>query len=113
MENRKKKRNNKPQPIVGSSSSPSVLKDVPKMASIHIYRLMPNTDTEEVTNHLKPVAPKVAVHKLNSRYPSKYSSFQLTVNFENREAVMNPAIWPSGTKLNRFFHLRPATKPST
>ncbi|KAJ3660648.1 hypothetical protein Zmor_005087 [Zophobas morio] len=109
----KKKRNNKPQPIVGSSSSPSVLKAVPKMAYIHIYRLMPNTDTEEVTNHLKPIAPEVTVQKLNSRYPSEYSSFQLTVNFENREAVMNPAIWPSGTKLNRFFHLRPTTKPST
>ena len=109
-----KKKKNKPQPIVGSStSSAGLLKAAPKKAHIHIYRLMPDTNLEEVMNHIKPQAPEATVQKLNSRHPENYSSFQVTVDYENRESVMDPGIWPAGTRLNRFFHLRQNIKPST
>ncbi|KAJ3666567.1 hypothetical protein Zmor_002004 [Zophobas morio] len=109
-----KKKKNKSRAIVGSStSSTGLLEATPKKAYIHIYRLMPDISLEQIIDHIKPQAPEVTVQKLDSRHSKNYSSFQVTVNYENRESIMDPGIWLDGTRLNRSFHLRQKIKLST
>ncbi|KAK5645169.1 hypothetical protein RI129_006469 [Pyrocoelia pectoralis] len=100
-------------PIIGELelNSEILLKAAPKLAFLHVYRLHPDTKSDDVINFLKPTFSEVTCEQLRSVKPESYSSFKVTIDNSNLTKAMNPASWPKGTCINRFFHSKntPAT----
>lgn len=72
----------------------------------HVTKLHPETTAEELAKFLKSDLPKVRVEKLDSLHPESYSSFKIAVSEANEKKILNPSLWPSGCRINRFFHAR-------
>lgn len=89
------------------------LKAVPQVGYIHVYRLDPGTSEQAVSEYLKQFIPDCKCEILNSKHPEVYSSFKITVPLNDVEKVMNPNVWPVGTRVNRYFHRHSATKGPT
>ncbi|XP_015833986.2 uncharacterized protein LOC103312450 [Tribolium castaneum] len=92
--------------MIGSSAS-TVLKSVPKSAHLHLSRLDPDTKVENILDYIKPHVSKANCERLQSKNPTLYSSFKLSVPLGELEQVMNSSIWPCGVTINRFFFRRP------
>lgn len=69
----------------------------------HVTNFDIDTDRDHLCNYLKTFAPNIEVEKLNSKNPSKYSSFKLSLPVEESSAIIDSNIWPNGVILNRFF----------
>lgn len=72
----------------------------------HVYRLHPDTSAEDVKAYLESDFPGVQVEKLKSFSPTVYSSFKVTVREKDEQRILDAGLWPSGTRINRFFHSR-------
>lgn len=72
----------------------------------HVYRLHPDTTAEEVETYLKIDFPQLKVEKLNSANPTAYSSFKVTTREADGPKILDAGLWPSGTRVNRFFLAR-------
>lgn len=72
----------------------------------HVYRLHPDTKADDVVNYLKTDFPSVLVETLKSANPAVYSSFKVMVEAKDGARVSDPGLWPSGTRINRFFLAR-------
>ncbi|PSN46641.1 hypothetical protein C0J52_07092 [Blattella germanica] len=105
MTSRRKQR--KPEVIGTKGVNGEKLKGVSKTISLHVCRLIPNAEEEDVIEYLKPTCPVLSCLKLNSRQPDIYSSFKVDIAEENLEIVLNPTIWPAKARVRRFFHQRP------
>lgn len=107
----------KPRPktntIVGTQTSTSNLKAVPRQRFVHVYRLSPETTEEKVKEFVKPKCPEVTVQKVNSKYPKEYSSFKVGVNVENEVKVLDPDFWPAGVCASKFFQRLAERQPAT
>lgn len=102
-----RKKNNRPT-IVGISGKVSdKVKGVSKPISLHVYRLTPDTEQNDIIQFLKPVLPVLSCEKLNSRQPEIYSSFKIDIAEEHSELAFNPNTWPAKACVRRFFHPRP------
>ncbi|KAL3281249.1 hypothetical protein HHI36_004462 [Cryptolaemus montrouzieri] len=66
------------KPIAGESRF-TLLTAVPKTIEIHVSRLAPSTEVEDIVDSLKDVIPDVSCTQLNFKYPNTYASFKLTV----------------------------------
>ena len=103
------RRRPKQQPIVGSNSSTdtySKIKGVPKTVSLHVYRLNPPTEVEDVIDFIKSTFPEVTCEKLNSRNPDSYSSFKVDIFEEHLISASDPELWPKNACVRRFFQSR-------
>lgn len=60
---------------------------------------------------LKPEFPEVCCEQLIGRNSAQYSSFKVTINETNFKKAMNPALWPYGACINKFFQVRKKTTP--
>lgn len=89
--------------IVGALTENGV-KTIDKNAYLHVFKTHPDLTTDELKTLLVTRFPEVIVEKLNSKHPLKYSSFKITINFDNLEHAMKPDVWPRGAWVNRFFH---------
>lgn len=69
----------------------------------HVYRLHPDTKKEELEIYLQTEFPGVQVEGLQSSSPTQYSSFKVTVKESEEQKILDPGLWPSGTRINRFF----------
>lgn len=63
----------------------------------------PETNDETLLNYLRGMVPEVKVEKLNSRNPSIYSSFKISVPSVDVDKIIKTGVWPSGVKINQFF----------
>lgn len=79
---------------------------VPRDVSLHVYRLNPDTTENDLKDYLKKDFPEVECTAMKSKYPEKYASFKVTLKEENFKKAMDPALWPYGTCVQRFLHLR-------
>lgn len=95
-------------PIRGSSENQSVLKGVPRMTSLHLTRLDPGTKAEDVQKFSSQLCRIIQCVQLTSKFPEAYSSFKLTVAYEDVDMLLNPDLWPKGALIQRFFHRRPS-----
>lgn len=48
----------------------------------------------------------VRVEKLKSIDPTVYSSFKVSVRESDDPKILDAGLWPSGTRINRFFLAR-------
>lgn len=83
------------------------LQGVPKIISLHVYRLAPDTKSESVVDFLKQYFPEIKCEKLTARHPDLYSSFKIDIYEEHESVAMDPSLWPRNTCIRRFLYLRP------
>lgn len=90
------------------SSSDVALKSVPKQCCIHVYRLDPKTTDSAVMEYVKEVikVTPIKCDKLQSKNEAVYSSFKLTINRSDADAVLDPKQWMEGVHVRRFFQRR-------
>lgn len=93
------------QTIIGKKSADgnSSLRAAESYSHWHVYRLHPETKPEDVLAYLQADFPKVQVEKLDSVSPEVYSSFRVSVRENDVQKILNPDLWPSGARVNRFF----------
>lgn len=105
------KSNRKRVTVVGKSekSDAPKLQGVPKITSLHVYRLPPSTKAENIINLLKPSFPEAKCEQLQSRHPEVYSSFKVDIFEDNLDSALNPNMWPNNVCVRRFF--LPRVKP--
>lgn len=96
------KRNN--NVVMGSKVSD--IKTVPKFIDIHVYRLHPNTKSEDLCKYLKSSFPEVICDTISSKHPDQYTSFKVSVYQSNFKKAMQPEVWPAGACINKFFYQR-------
>lgn len=109
-----KKRRPKVNVVVGNNSTTTCsLKPSNALAFLHVYKLHPETNVEELTSYLSQLFPEVKCEKLNSQYPNYYSSFKVTIHKDHYAQATDPALWPKGSCVNRFFHRRKTPNSSS
>lgn len=77
----------------------------------HTTNWDPKTEETAVLEYLRSVASEVQVEKLNSRNPSRYASFKVSLPKDEADKITKPEIWPSGILVNQFFRGRYTNTP--
>ncbi|KAL4107268.1 hypothetical protein QTP88_017644 [Uroleucon formosanum] len=90
--------------IVGSvKNSSSKLSSVPsKHVDIFVSRLDPSVTTALLESELFNGYPDVTFSKMVTRHPS-YSSFHIRLPADKLDIVLDPAFWPDGVMVKRFW----------
>lgn len=93
--------------IVGTNVvSQGDIKVAPKSTILFVSRLDPDTSTESLEKYVKKYFSEAECSALVSKYPKHYSSFKVCVDSGNLEKAMNPAIWPAGAYIGKFFQMK-------
>lgn len=79
---------------------------VPKMSSLYISRIKPGTTTEQMQNFVRRNFTEAQCELLQSRHPSFYSSFKITLYESSIGRAFVPDIWPQGALVDKFFQRR-------
>ncbi|KAL4082957.1 hypothetical protein QTP88_029433 [Uroleucon formosanum] len=91
--------------IVGSvKNSSSKLSSMPvrKHVDIFVSRLDPSVTTALLESELFNGYPDVTISKMVTRHPS-YSSFHIRLPADKLDIVLDPAFWPDGVMVKRFW----------
>lgn len=103
----KRKDRNKPTLVgTGLDICAGGLKAVPSLTYFHVYQLDPKTKDSDLMLYLKTMFSEVTCERLDSKYPDIYASFKVGIFDKNIDNFLKPNIWPEGTKINKFFHIR-------
>lgn len=90
--------------IIGTSSvSDKCIGAAPKMVSLFVSRLKPETRSEDLKEFVRRHFPEAECSVLISKYPEHYSSFKVCINSTSEEAAMDPSKWPLGSYVSKFF----------
>lgn len=101
----KRKRTSTNKSIMGNGDTTDI-KAIPKTSSLFVSRIEPSTDKDLLKSHLVKYFPEVVVEDLNSSHPELYKSFKVTVNQINFDNAFDPAKWPLGSYISKFFRRR-------
>ena len=82
------------------------LQGVPRTVSMHVFRLTPETNEEQLLDYLKPMFPEITCERLNSRHPELYASFKVNIYEDNVNSFMDANIWPKNACVRRFLQIR-------
>lgn len=80
-----------------------------------MYRVDPNTETQDMKPHLRDMGFEVRLLDLVSHRDSNLKSFKLDVPMSVVDQLLNGDIWPQGVRVRRFFPNRkdqPQTGPT-
>lgn len=100
---RSRRRKRSSRAVVGTADDKSI-RGVPRMAHVHAYRLHPSTNAEDLSAFLLDAGfTGITCSALTSRRPNDYSSFKVSLPFDQLPNIRNPTLWPSGAKIDRFF----------
>ncbi|KAJ3647281.1 hypothetical protein Zmor_019167 [Zophobas morio] len=83
-----------------------VLRTVPKYQQLHVYRLVPETTTDDLQEFLKPNFPEVLCDQLSAKYPEQYLSFKVSLYSNHIAEAMKAEVWPKGACVRKFFQIR-------
>ncbi|CAG9818861.1 unnamed protein product [Phaedon cochleariae] len=109
----RKRPNKSRQVITGNNTTNSSVKGVPKLASLHVYRIDKNSTAESLKLLLKDHFPEVVCESITPKYPDLYTSYKVRILESNFRRAMDPAIWPYGACVSRFLEMRkPRPHPS-
>ncbi|XP_044747663.1 uncharacterized protein LOC123308918 [Coccinella septempunctata] len=91
--------------IVGSGKAEEMsIRGIPKYGYLHVCKLDPSLKPDLIVKHLNTNGfVGVICEKLESKRPKEYLSFKITVPAEDFEAVKNPDLWPTGSRINHFL----------
>lgn len=100
------------KPVRGLNECQAILKSAPKRGYIHVSRLDPSTKADDVYKFSSQICEILQCETITSRHPEIYSSFKLTIPFENMDALLNGNLWPKGVTVRRFFYRNPTGRAS-
>lgn len=89
--------------LVGTNSACGAIQTVPRLASLHVTRLSPCTEAADLENLLRTEFPDVVCEGLQSKHPTIYKSFKVTVRQDSLHRAWRRDIWPSGALVSRFM----------
>lgn len=59
---------------------------------------------EDIVNYLKTKnIEAITCKQLISKYPKEYTSFRVSVSIDKLLNIMDPSLWPTGARINRFY----------
>ncbi|KAG5866057.1 hypothetical protein JTB14_010488 [Gonioctena quinquepunctata] len=89
--------------MVGGNEEISGISTIPKVISLHVTRLTPNTNSDDLKKVLVKHFPEVVCEEHPSKLPDLYASMKVTIKQENFSRAWKREIWPSGALVSRFF----------
>lgn len=92
------------KPIIGMGRSDSNIMTIPKMGFLHVYRIHPDTTQENLKKYLSKTAPNISFECEAWNKTSNSASFKVSFPIQDVTRVYDPAIWPEGAAVRRFFH---------
>lgn len=98
--------------IKGGNSSNLQIKAVERKKHLHLWRLLPETTTDDLTQYIQSVLGKesyVKVDKINHKTERGYASFRVCVSESNFDQLCNPDIWPSNAEFSEWVWFRGPT----
>ena len=108
----KPKRRRRKRPVVGRANCEGPLMGAPEPSrDIFVYRVLPATPTEAVTQYLDKEKVTVREIKQVSKETALYKSFRIKIPSSELSKVLSPDFWPAGICVRRFF--TPKEKPPT
>lgn len=90
--------------IRGTDKKTTGIKVADRYAHFHVFGLHTDTSPQELTDYLtcKGIT-SVTCLKVISKRPEEYSSFKVSVNYNDREKITDPGNWPEGVGINPFL----------
>ncbi|KAG5862529.1 hypothetical protein JTB14_034520 [Gonioctena quinquepunctata] len=88
--------------LVGKTETPCNVETVPKMVSLHVTRLKPETKPEELEKFLEGRLEGVSCETHLSKMPDLYASMKVCINCELLKTAWKREIWPSGALVSFF-----------
>lgn len=75
----------------------------------HTTNWDPDADEQSLVQFLRELVPEAQVTRLDSRNPTVYSSFKVSVPNDKAHIITKSGIWPPGIRVNQFFLSRKST----
>ena len=92
---------------------------------IHVTRVNPGVNISRIEDYIRNKLQCVCsandnmdniqsfeLKQLNSKFPDKYSSFKLSIDFSLIEKVLDPSFWPIGIAVRKYFSPRSVRRQS-
>ena len=103
-------RRDKKSVVVGTGPGSSIQTVKTKLVSVFATKFLPQLEAHTLTNYLKDKLRRdVTCVKLDTAQ-SRYSSFKITAECNEVQEMYDPALWPDGAMVRRFYEAR---KPRT
>lgn len=110
---RRKNKSTKTLGITGNASSKFVAVKKPRVAHLFATRFSPDVTNTDLKKYLSELPNfqhlDIKCTKLQSKYPSNYSSFYIQAECENPEAFMEPDVWPTGILVRWYRKAKPSS----
>lgn len=97
----------KPTIATGNQGKNIALRAADRKVWIHLSRFNKNTNCDEILKYLKEEFPNqenFSCEQLTTL--GDYASFKVGASYSLLESLNNPALWPAGIAINRFFQKR-------
>ncbi|KAG5881948.1 hypothetical protein JTB14_020512 [Gonioctena quinquepunctata] len=79
------------------------LMTISKYIDLHVTRLKPDTQPDELLNFLKPTLSDVRCSAVKSKFPQSYSSYKVSVKEEEMNKAWTQEVWPKGALVSHFL----------
>lgn len=96
----------------GGNNSKLIIKAVERKKHLHVWRLLPETTTENLTEYIKSLLGEeeyIKVDKINQKTKRSYSSFRICVSESNYEKLCDANVWPSNVEYCEWTWFRRVT----
>jgi len=89
--------------IVGSGKDIKTISAAQRKAWLFVGRLDPEVKAENMYEHIKDIVAheNFSVEKLETK--TKSACFKLSINFNEKDKLIDPTKWPEGVQIRRFF----------
>ncbi|KAG5870589.1 hypothetical protein JTB14_010833 [Gonioctena quinquepunctata] len=95
--------------VMGKNVSSNTICTVPQLVHLHVTRLNPNTEPDELKKMLEPNFSEVSCERHNSKHPDPYTSMKVTIKHENMRKAWKGEVWPNGALVSNFLWKRKLT----
>lgn len=92
--------------VVGDNDELTGIQAVPKLVSLHVTRLKPETRPDDLKKSLENKFPGVLCEDHESKRPEIYKSMKVTIRQEHFKNAWKREVWPRGALVSRFLTKR-------
>ncbi|KAJ3646257.1 hypothetical protein Zmor_023851 [Zophobas morio] len=89
------------------------IKTIPKKAFLYVSRISKETRVDTLCDYLKTSFPEVKCEQLENKFESAFTRYKVTIDYCNLDKSKDPAVWPKGVEVGRFFHPRKRENAAT
>ncbi|KAK9694028.1 hypothetical protein QE152_g33811 [Popillia japonica] len=101
---KRKQNQNQNQNITRGTAKNIELKGIIRYAHLHVYGFEPDTSNDKITQYLiTKNIENVKIQRIQSKRPTEYASYKISVPFELLDEARKPDLWPTGVSVNRFL----------